>query len=215
MKKIILGVVVVVILVGAGYWISKGTSSIFPLSQGEKAEGDASSVSAGDQTTAEGVPSVRQAAAEFASAPLTETYINDDFGFGLKYPVSLTQTDISADESSGGDSTGSPQGGDTILFDNGFGVGFQIIVSPFTEPDADITPERIKADIPDMVIKNPQEVNLGAGRGKGTTFLDGDPTKPDTNRQIWFAGNGYLFQITALPVFDTAMQRILATWTFR
>ncbi|HCB35198.1 MAG TPA: hypothetical protein DEP25_01000 [Candidatus Taylorbacteria bacterium] len=147
-----------------------------------------------------------QAAGELSVAPLSETYEDPDFGFSLNYPSALALTQIPADPESGA--------AETIIFEQaGAGLGFQIAVSPFTEENADITPERIKVDIPDMVIFDPEDVNLGA-LGKGTTFLDGDAKASGANRQIWFAGNGYLFQITAVAAFDPVMQKILATWKF-
>jgi len=86
-----------------------------------------------------------QAAGELSVAPLSETYEDPDFGFSLNYPSALALTQIPADPESGA--------AETIIFEQaGAGLGFQIAVSPFTEENADITPERIKADIPDMVM---------------------------------------------------------------
>ena len=197
MKKILV-LIVVLILVVLGYWLYKTNGSVFPTVVGENS-GNTDSASLTDT-------SLKDEADAFANADLSEIYEDPTYGFSLKYPSGLEPILIPADPES--DTV------DMFIFEqNGTGLGFQIIVSEFLEENADITPERILKDIPDMVIKKPEEVNLGEGRGKGTTFLDGEEGNSETNRQIWFAANGHLFQITSMPVFDKAMQKILATWT--
>ena len=203
MKKAFISLVILVAIGVAGYYLVKNGGV------GSGAEGERAAVpqsgAAQEQAQAE-QKKLAQAAEALAAAPLSETYEDPDFGFSLNYPSALALTQIPADPESGA--------AETIIFEQaGAGLGFQIAVSPFTEENADITPERIKVDIPDMVIFDPEDVNLGA-LGKGTTFLDGDAKASGANRQIWFAGSGYLFQITAQPAFDAVMRKILATWKF-
>src|SRR3989344_1148209 len=195
-------IIVVVLLAGAvfgGYLILKDASDI--------SETGGRVVSAETEGSFEGESG--EVVYAFEDDDLSETYINSDYGFGLKYPAAFAQIEIPADEAAG-------MFGDLVIFDDTSGdFGFQIMISPFDEPDANITPERIRADIPDLIINNPEVVNLGEGRGKGTTFLDGKAGKLETNRHIWFAANGSLYQITSEQVLDVMMRNILATWTFR
>ena len=203
MKKAFISLVILVAIGVAGYYLVKN-GGVGSGAEGERGAAPQSGA-AQEQAQAE-QKKFAQAAEALAAAPLSETYEDPDFGFSLNYPSALALTQIPADPESGA--------AETIIFEQaGAGLGFQIAISPFTEENADLTPQRIKADIPDMVIFDPEDVSLGA-RGKGTTFLDGDAKASGANRQIWFAGSGYLFQITAVAAFDPVMQKILATWKF-
>lgn len=136
----------------------------------------------------------------FASANLSKTYTSDKYRFSLNYPEGLK--------------IGFFQDGNTAIVaisEAVTGLGVQIAITPFDEPTTVITAERVKKDIPDMVIKDPQEVTLGS-LGKGIAWVDGEGIHG--KRQVWFAARGYLFQMTAPMPFDATLKRMLNTWTF-
>ena len=136
----------------------------------------------------------------FASANLTKKYTSNKYKFSLDYPESLKTSFF--------------QDGNTAIVaisDGATGLGVQIAITPFDEPTTIITAERVKKDIPGMLIKDPQEVTLGS-LGKGIAWIDGEGL--DGKRQVWFAARGYLFQLTAPMLFDATLKKMLNTWVF-
>lgn len=143
---------------------------------------------------------VEEKAKTLASSELTETYRSDLYGFSLSYPEGLKTSFF--------------QDGNTAIMaisDGATGLGVQIAVTPFDEPNTTITAERVKKDIPDIVFKEPQEVTLGS-MGKGIAWIDG--AGADAKRQVWFAARGHLFQLTAPMRFDAPLKKMLNTWVF-
>lgn len=111
-----------------------------------------------------------------------------------------------------------PEGdsGDTVLLQSADGKsGFQIFISPFDE-EGPITAERIKKDIPDMVIQNPKQVAFPqsaptAGQVQALAFLSRGSGLGDT-KELWFVYTGNLYQIEAVASFD--LGSALETWRF-
>lgn len=132
----------------------------------------------------------------------SKTYRSEAHKFSVKYPEGLEASSF-ADESLGADVI--------TIADPASGQGMQIIITPFDENIAVLTAERIKQDVPDLIIRDPQEVILGSS-GKGVAFLDAED---DTaNRQIWFIARQSLYQITAPVSSDTLVQKMLNNWVF-
>lgn len=140
---------------------------------------------------------------QLSAADLKETYSDQEHSFTFKYSSDMTVVSFP-----------SPDGvGTVITASSGTeGQGFQIVISPFDEPITALTVERIKQDVPDLVILEPQEVLLGS-QGKGVAFKDGDG--PGAQRQVWFIARGNLYQITAPISFDQILPAILNTWVFK
>src|SRR3989338_9853212 len=131
MKKAFISLVILVAIGVAGYYLVKN-GGVGSGAEGERGAAPQSGA-AQEQAQAE-QKKFAQAAEALAAAPLSETYEDPDFGFSLNYPSALPLTPIPADPESGA--------ADTIIFEQaGAGLGFQIAVSPFTEENADITPE--------------------------------------------------------------------------
>ena|SRR3989344_3329030 len=144
-----------------------------------------------------------------------ETY-TDPFGrFSFMYPKDFTVTNIEGEE------------GDTLLIkkaqisnDKSQNTSnqtkpeeFQIFVSEFDEPDP-ITAERIKQDIPDMEIIQPQNVLVGKEKNiQAVIFLSSNESFGKT-REIWFTDRGLLFQITGYEGTDDIIGPILETLSF-
>ncbi len=120
--------------------------------------------------------------------------------------------------------------------------GFQIYITPFDEPGP-ITLERIRKDLPTLVMEEPQQVTIALKseipNPKSETNPNDSNSKSQTNgvpvlvffsrgesfgrtREVWFIwppdpvphGN-YLYQITAPAEFDQELSRIMGTWIFR
>ena len=104
--------------------------------------------------------------------------------------------------------------GETILVQKfGGSDSFQIFVLPWDESEyAVITKERIRQDVPDMVIEEPEEAILADGthallfwseeRGVGKT------------REVWVIHKNFLYQISALAQFDSLLAQVMGTWKF-
>ncbi len=108
--------------------------------------------------------------------------------------------------------------GEQIHFQADNGDWFQIYVTPWDEGSI-ITPERIRKDLPNIVIKEPQQVVLGPKQKDGVgpqalIFLSKDGTSIET-REIWFVERGYLFQITTFKRLDPVIGNILSTLVFK
>lgn len=88
---------------------------------------------------------------------------------------------------------------------------FQMRVAEFDEPGP-ITAERIREDIPDLVIENAQSVFIGGGQIMALLFnSEGEGQK---TREVWFVGGGLLFQVSAQPNGDAVLGPILESLTF-
>lgn len=176
-------------------------------------------------------------AAENAGAPalgenavdrgtLTEEYANPDFGFSFRYPKDFTLTELEDEagvtvllqkegarpvRSNAPEETVDPLADQTS---NGAREGFQIYISEFDEAGP-ITPERIKQDLPDMVINSPQQVSIGEVKDiTALIFLSKHESLGDV-REVWFAANGLLYQLTAYADMDNFIGPILETWKFQ
>ncbi|MEK7180033.1 MAG: hypothetical protein AAB706_01000 [Patescibacteria group bacterium] len=136
-----------------------------------------------------------------ANALMKETAVySDPSGFSFRYPKSFHTSTFSEGE------------GEIILVQTPSAeVGFQIFVAPFDEEGSALTAERIKKDIPDIFIQDPQPVTVTGG-GKGITFIsDSDNIK---TREVWFVTKGYLYQITTNLNSESLLVDVLKTFTF-
>lgn len=133
------------------------------------------------------------------------TYFHKKYNFSLNYPsIFKTSNFIEG-------------GGEQIQFQSDNGDWFQIYVTPWDEGNT-ITPERIKKDLSSIVIKEPQQVILGPKQKDGIgphalIFFSKDGSTE--TREIWFAENGYLFQITTYKRLDSVIGNILSTLVFK
>ena len=161
----------------------------------------------GGDTGAAQMPAGAFSAAETAPAEIatlvesefTERYENATHRFSFMYPEGFTVRSFSAD------------GGESILLERG-GDGLQIFITPFDEI-GDITEERIRKDIPDMRIDGAQPVELGTS-GKGLAFISDNAEWGGNSREVWFAFNGNLYQLSTYARLDMLLKAILNTWKF-
>ena len=137
-------------------------------------------------------------AEEIGEVNLSQEYLNDEYGFRLKYPDDFIVNDQSDDI------------GNLIVINRpSSDFGLQIYITVFDENV--ITTERIKKDLPDLEMIKPQNVIID-GKGKGLAFVMKD-TETD-RREVWVAFNGFLYQISTDLRYDRLLQRVLGTWKY-
>lgn len=132
------------------------------------------------------------------SADMSETYTNPKYSFSFSYPKELNASEFTEGNR------------DIILIKDETGDGFQISITPFDESEP-VTKARILKDIPDMAIANDKIISLG---GASALSFKSKGESGETI-EIWFARNGNLYQISALPSFEDKMDKILETMLFR
>jgi hypothetical protein len=145
-----------------------------------------------------------ETAAEEAAAGLAElqageqmTYCNPTYYFCFRYPKTFKIGYLPQDGN-----------GETVLVhkDN----GFQVHVEPFDE-NVVMTPERIKKDLPDMTVDNPEYIDIN-----GTVALkfEGKSGSGEKTREVWFVHLPAVYQITASPEYDSLLTQIFKTWSW-
>jgi hypothetical protein len=126
-------------------------------------------------------------------------YENHAFGFRFNYPSAM---EVSESEDAGGY---------VILAEEGAGKrNFQIFILPWDEGEGVLSPERIRADLPDIAIINPQVATLPNGQA---LIFESEEAGMQT-REVWIVKAGYLYQITAPLAFDGTLAALMASWQF-
>lgn len=138
---------------------------------------------------------------DISETPITENssqqvniYQNSIYGFSITLSGEMLATEF--EES----------GGDTILIKDST-YQMQIRITPFDE-DIVLTKERIKKDIPDIKMENPEAVSIDGT--EGVTFTsDTDGTR---YKEVWFVRGGYLYQTLSLASGDEVTNKIISGW---
>lgn len=190
-RNVILSLVIVLVVAGI----------IFALKQKSSGNGDNSTSTSTDQfmtaflgqTPTLGTTTVN---------PDSTTYSSPDGAFTFNYPKSFTSNTL--DQTSDANSNGQT----TVFHGSGPKDNFQIYTVPFD--NSPITPERVKADIPDFNVENNNVISVDGAQG--VAFYGVDAQSHLKTREIWFSHNSVLYQITTYPEFDTQMATILASW---
>lgn len=143
-----------------------------------------------------------------AISDLTQTYTDDTYHLSFKYPEGYAVTSFP-----------DPQDGNAnviVIQNSSTTVGFQMRVAPIDEEISVLTVERIRQDLPDLIINNPQDVILGDGAaaGKGVAFTSDDPAFGGASREVWFIFNHNLYQIRTYAAYDPLIQAVLGSWMF-
>lgn len=99
-----------------------------------------------------------------------------------------------------------------ILIENPKGESVQITVSPYDEGQ-NISPERIKRDVPDMEIKSPHDILVG-GEGKGISFVSNNEAFNGNSIEVWFVAGNYLYQVSSDLELKPIVDDIIRTWQF-
>lgn len=138
-----------------------------------------------------------------------KTYNHSDPNFSFEYPEDFNISAFPDGEN-----------GETVLVQKpNSNEGFQVFISPFDEPSdptqggaGPITVERVKQDVPDMVIESPETVKFGGI--SALAFLSKSESVGRT-REVWFLHEGYLYQITGYSGTDVLISKVLLTWKFQ
>lgn len=130
---------------------------------------------------------------------------DDQYGIAFEYPQDMKIERFPEEK------------GETIVFNGSVAEpSFQIyIVSTENDPSTNpkLTKERILEDVPGLIIEDPQHVLL-ANLVYGLLFYSQDETIGRT-REMWFAVNGYLFQVTAKATHDDFLAKIFSSLRIR
>ena len=131
--------------------------------------------------------------------PLGQPYTNDAYGFSLRIPADYSVND----------STDSNTGNEAITFEDARSDGFQLELSAWDEATTTaLTANRIKSDIPDMLVANPQPV---AG---GIAFDSDSPDWDGASHEIWFLHEGTLYQLTTYAKNKRLLDGVLRSWSW-
>lgn len=102
--------------------------------------------------------------------------------------------------------------GELILFSiPGTSDVFQLYITPFDEKADVLTVDRLKTDIPDIKISEPQSIVVD-GVGRGLSFVSEEDGR--NKREIWFVYGGYLYQVTISIESAEIVYRVLDSWDF-
>ncbi len=141
-------------------------------------------------------------------SPLSKKYENAEHYFSFRYPEDFTLSEFAEPISETEDR-------DTVLVQNvEKKEGFQVLISAFDETGAVLTAERIKQDLPDLEMRDVQEVLLGTA-GKGVAFLSNNEAFGGASREVWFIIAGRLFQVSTYASQEKILQAVLQTWEFK
>jgi len=91
-------------------------------------------------------------------------------------------------------------------------AGFQIFITEFDEPAESLTVEKIRSEIPDIIIKDAQPVNWH-GKYVGISF-SGNNSLSESTREIWIVDRGLLYQMTTYLNEQKLLKQVLETWKF-
>lgn len=126
-------------------------------------------------------------------------YKNDLYDFSLKLSGGMQASSFQEGE------------GDTIIIsDPSTGFQTQIYVSPFDE-DIVLNEERIKQDLPDMIMENVGEMKVGGVTAVSFTSTNDQSQK---TKEIWFVKDFNLYQINSDSKYEESLKKLVETWVF-
>jgi hypothetical protein len=126
-------------------------------------------------------------------------YANRGFHFSLDYPNNLKVQEYQEQD-----------GGFTVVFqDPTTNEGFEVYAIPYDEPQIDKA--RFKLDEPSGVVNDPTKVTIDGVQA--IMFYGNNPEIGDT-REVWFAHNQVLYEVTTYKALASWLTPILQTWNF-
>ena len=141
---------------------------------------------------------------DYSTVLLTKPYQNDTYKFSLSMPGNFEVRELPADEG----------GATTLLIESADRAdGVQIVVSSFDENITALTAERIQQDVPDLVITDPQPVEIGE-HNTGLAFKSNNEWFNGASREVWFVFRGNLYQVSTYDRLDPLLKKIFSTWKF-
>ena len=135
-----------------------------------------------------------------ASLAGSNTFTDDSLGFSFAIPSGF-HAQKTLDDS-----------GETVLVQSSDAAhGFQVYITPFTDPASSVTKARIQSEAK-LTVADDSSVTV-AGVAQGLQFDSTADTPP--TRQVWFVYNGYLYQVEVRASEVDLLQTILGSWTFK
>ncbi len=131
-----------------------------------------------------------------ADGTLDMGYENVAYGFRFHYPSWMELGEMDEDEG-------------YVVLAEGNGTSIQIFILPWDEGTGVLTPARIRQDLPNIVIENPQVVNLQHGV-QALIFESGEDGFK--TREVWITSDRYLYQVTAGLENYALLSGMMATW---
>ncbi|MBP9711089.1 MAG: hypothetical protein KBD50_02420 [Candidatus Pacebacteria bacterium] len=101
----------------------------------------------------------------------------------------------------------------SIVIEDKDGNGLQIVITPLGEDIPVLTEERIRADIPDILIEQPQVVTV-SGANTGLAFRSNNAAFGGVSREVWFVEDGNLYQIITYDRLRPLLSAIFGTLKF-
>jgi len=101
----------------------------------------------------------------------------------------------------------------SIVLEDKDGNGLQIVITPLGEDVPVLDEARIRADIPDIVIEQPQAVTV-AGASTGLAFKSNNAAFGGVSREVWFVKDGNLYQIITYDRLRPLLSAIFSTLKF-
>ncbi len=129
------------------------------------------------------------------------SYRSETYKFEVALPEGFRTSSI-PDESTGGE---------TILL-QGTDAQVQIYVMPFDE-DITLTADRVRADIPDIVLKNNRQVAIADSSAKALVF-DGEDEAFGSTHEAWIVHGGFLYQLKSRLDTGAVLDQVLEEWQF-
>ena len=174
--------------------VSSSLTSFFGLSSAKEEE-SAREIALSQWQSEDQDPSRTGASAGF------DAYVHPELPFSFGYPKGMTYSEFK-------DETGA----EILLFQGG-GDAFQVSIRLFDEPGP-LTVARIRHDIPDLYIEEPQIALIGPGKEVSAFIFFSQDSAAGKTREVWYVHGGYLYQISAHDTFDPILARIMGTWKF-
>lgn len=188
-KKKLIIIIIAILVLGAGVYFGRD----FLFKPGAVNSGEPAITSGASEEDIAAIPSY----------VYTQTYTHPTLGFSFKHPDTFSVSTIPNDD-----------GSEAIIVQNiTTNIGVQILVTSFEGEDIDLTPDIIKTDIPDLAVKDAQEVLIGENR-KGLAFLSDNEAFGGKSREVWFVFRGNLFQISTYAELDPFLRGLFGTWQF-
>ncbi|OHA44858.1 MAG: hypothetical protein A3H13_00710 [Candidatus Taylorbacteria bacterium RIFCSPLOWO2_12_FULL_48_11] len=135
-------------------------------------------------------------------AAIATTYTHPTLNFSFEYPDSFTVSSFAI------------EGGEvTTVQEVNTQKGFQISITPIDEDLPALTVERIKQDLPNLLIESPQDIIVGE-RGRGVSFMSNDAAFDGKSREVWFVAGRHFYQLRTYARYDAILNATLSTWKF-
>jgi len=131
-----------------------------------------------------------------------QRYTNTKYNFSFVYPKGFTI----------GSFKEGVDGEIVLVQDEKKQQGFQVYIIPFDE-SGPLTLSRIKQDLPDLQIENPQIVVI-AGSSIEALLFESQSDSYDKSREIWFIYGGFMYQVTTRADGDTLIGPVMESWRF-